>query len=282
MNTPLQSVNLTEDGLSASQLTNTGHFADNEEVEHVHMPNPSYWPLIEGVAVGVVIIGVLFINFTPWVLVVGAIFALFGILGWGLEDPFAPLNGIHAYPFAGANLSGAAASGEPSPYAQQVLQEAQDVAERYVTVGAVAWSSHPVKVEIESETPQGVVLAIYGRIELETQSRELQQALLTLPYVVDVKNFTVAEDALFSAVNARIEKLRADGKLEGAQDIRFLIENFIVSLYGYTPTEKMKYALEKEIIGVPGVRVVINHIGLNEDIPGNLGRTNNKVGKNTQ
>jgi hypothetical protein len=41
----------------------------------------------------------------------------------------------------------------------------------------------------------------------------------------------------------------------------------------------MKYMLEREIVGIPGVRVVINHIGLNKDIPGNLGRTNNKIGK---
>jgi hypothetical protein len=40
----------------------------------------------------------------------------------------------------------------------------------------------------------------------------------------------------------------------------------------------MKYVLEREILGIPGVRVVINHIGLDENIPGNLGRTSNKVG----
>jgi hypothetical protein len=282
MNTPLQSANLTTDDLTASQLAQSGQFVGSEEVEHVHMPNPSFWPLIAGIAVGVVIIGLLFINMTPWVLVFGAILLVFGIMGWALEDPFAPLDSMSSSPFYSAHLTGTEAFGEPSPYAKRVLQEAQDVAERYVTLGDIAWSSHPVKVEIDSETPRGVVLAIYGRMELETQGRELQQALLMLPYVVDVKNFTVAEDALLNAVSARIEKLRASGKLEGAQDIRFLIENFIVSLYGYTPTEDMKYALEKEIVSVPGVRVVINHIGLNEEIPGNLGRTNNKVGKITQ
>jgi hypothetical protein len=282
MNTPLQSVNIPTDDVTASQLAQAGHDMGGEEVEHVHMPNPSYWPLIAGIAVVVVIVGVLFINFTPWLLVAGAAFVIFGIMGWALEDPFAPLNGMGVSPFYSAHLTGSEAFGAPSPQAQRVLQQAQDVAESYVTVGDFAWSSHPVKVEIESETPRGVELAIYGRLELETQGRELQQALLALPYVADVKNFTVAEDALSNAVNASIEKLRAAGKLEGARDISFLIENFIVSLYGYTPTEEMKYALEKEIIRVPGVRVVINHIGLNEEIPGNLGRTNNKVGKNTQ
>ena len=33
------------------------------------------------------------------------------------------------------------------------------------------------------------------------------------------------------------------------------------------------------VLARPGVRVVINHIGLDENIPGNLGRTNNKIGK---
>jgi hypothetical protein len=41
------------------------------------------------------------------------------------------------------------------------------------------------------------------------------------------------------------------------------------------PDSKMKYALEREVVGIPGVRVVVNHIGLNKDIPGNLGKTRN-------
>jgi hypothetical protein len=38
----------------------------------------------------------------------------------------------------------------------------------------------------------------------------------------------------------------------------------------------MKYLLERELVGIPGVKVVVNHIGLNEDIPGNLGKTKNR------
>jgi len=148
-----------------------------------------------------------------------------------------------------------------------------------VTVSSTEWSAHPVHIEIEEIEREGVVLALYGKVELAVQRRELEERLRSMPGVIDVKNFLVAEDDLLNAVNGRIEKLRADGKLEGARDIRVLVENYIVSLYGYTPTTRMKYMLEKEIVGIPGVRVVINHIGLNEDIPGNLGRTNNKVGK---
>ena len=124
-----------------------------------------------------------------------------------------------------------------------------------------------------------VVLALYGKVELAIQRKELEERLRELPGVIDVKNFLVSEDDILNAVNDRIEKLKAAGKLEGSRDIHVLVENYIVSLYGFTPTNEMKYMLEREILGIPGVRVVINHIGLNENIPGNLGRTNNKVGK---
>ncbi|HCJ36357.1 MAG TPA: hypothetical protein DHV65_18925 [Ktedonobacter sp.] len=170
----------------------------------------------------------------------------------------------------------AAETGQPTYLAELLLQDAQDVADRTVTVSSTEWSAHPVKVEVERE---GVVLALYGKVELEEQRKVLQEALLKMPGVIDVKNFLVAEDTILNAVNASIEKLRAAGKLEGAKDITALVENYIVSLYGETPTSAMKYALEREIVGIPGVRVVINHIGLDENIPGNLGRTNNKIGK---
>ncbi len=130
-------------------------------------------------------------------------------------------------------------------------------------------------IEVERE---GVVLALYGKVELEAQRKELEEELLKLPGVIDVKNFLVAEDAILNEANARIEKLKAEGKLEGAKDLSLLVENYIVSLYGEVPNREMKYMLENELLSIPKVRVVINHIGLNEDIPGNLGKTRNKVG----
>ncbi len=163
-------------------------------------------------------------------------------------------------------------TGKPTVLAEQLLQQARDTADRTVTVSSTAYSAHPVKVEIERE---GVVLALYGKVELEAQRADIEKELLKMPGVIDVKNFLVAEDALLNAVNATIERLKAAGKLEGA-DVTALVENYIVSLYGNVPNTKMKEMLEREIVGIPGVRVVINHIGLNEDIPGNLGRTRNR------
>jgi osmotically-inducible protein OsmY len=92
-------------------------------------------------------------------------------------------------------------------------------------------------------------------------------------------NFLVAEDELLNEVSALIERLKAAGKLEGAKNLSVLVENYIVSLYGDVPNPAMKYMLEKEITGIPGARVVINHIGLNEEIPGNLGKTMNRIAR---
>jgi osmotically-inducible protein OsmY len=95
--------------------------------------------------------------------------------------------------------------------------------------------------------------------------------------VLDVRNFIVAEDEILNTAYSRLEKLQAAGKLDGAQNLRILVENYILNLYGDVPNSAMRMALEREMLGIPGVRVVVNHIGLNKDIPGNLGKTRNKI-----
>jgi osmotically-inducible protein OsmY len=153
------------------------------------------------------------------------------------------------------------------------------VADRVVTISSTAYSAHPVKVEIESEDEsKGVVLALYGKVELDTQRQELEQTLLKLPNVIGVRNFLVAEDTILQTANARMEKLQAQGKLKGATNLSILVEHYILQLYGDVPNTEMKYMLERELLGISGVRVVVNHIGLNEAVPGDLGRTLNKVG----
>src|SRR5579859_6670122 len=265
MNTPLQSI--TADEMNASTLAAAEEQGVGEVEQHIHMPNRSLWPLILSVFIALTVAGLLFVNTFPWISVASAPIVLISILGWALEDPFAPLDGQGRATHTPATYAEAAETGRPTALAEQLLQDAQDVADRTVTVSSTEWSAHPINVEIERE---GVVLALYGKVELAQQRKELEQRLLSMPGVIDVKNFLVAEDDLLNAVNDRIEKLKASGKLEGAKDISVLVENYIVSLYGYTPTREMKYLLEQEIVGIPGVRVVVNHIGLDEDIPGNL------------
>ena len=269
MNSPLQSTHLTADEMAAPTLADMEHGQEEEGHANIHMPNGSLWPLLVGIAIVVTMAGLLVVDTNPWISIIATPFILIFILGWALEDPFAARGAQKRTSGVPTNYAEAAAMGRPTVLAEAVLQDAQDVADRVVTVRSTEWSAHPVKVEIESE---GVVLALYGKVELEAQRKGLEEQLLRLPGVIDVKNFLVAEDTILNAANAAVDKLRAAGKLEGAKDINILVENYIVSLYGETPNSAMKYLLERELVGIPGVKVVINHIGLNEDIPGNLGR----------
>jgi osmotically-inducible protein OsmY len=277
METSLQSAQLTEQPSQALSEQFDEHGFGGEQ--HIHMPNPSLWPLLTTIPIALTVYGL--IGWTngsiPWLSIIAAPFVLVGIIGWATQDPFAPKKGVRSgtSEFA-ATYGEVETTGKITRPAEQVLQEARRVADQIVTISSTEWSAHPVNVEVEKE---GVILALYGKVELEAQREALEKALLQLPGVLDVRSFLVAEDALQNTIYAKIENLKEAGKLNGAHDLQAYVENYIVNLYGYTPTSEMKYMLEREIIAIPGVRVVVNHIGLDENIPGNLGKTNNKVGK---
>ncbi len=153
METPLKSANLTVDDLTASILPD--YEEESEAESHIHMPGPSLWPLLLGVAIFITFIGLLIIDSTPVIAIVGALAVLVGILGFGLENPMA-----HHEEQAGGYVT------QDSPEAQQTLEQAREIVESLVTVGSTAWSAHPVTVEIEGD---GVILALYGKVELEAQ-----------------------------------------------------------------------------------------------------------------
>jgi cytochrome c oxidase subunit I len=54
----------------------------------IHMPSPSYWPLIFAVSLPIMGYGFVFKNW--WLLAAGVVVAFFGLLGWGIEPPTAP------------------------------------------------------------------------------------------------------------------------------------------------------------------------------------------------
>ncbi len=212
----------------------------------------------------ITITGLLFIPDNPWLAATGAVVGFIGILGFGLEDPMAS-------PHAEVEQEGPRIVYAPTP---ELLEQAQEVVDRLVTISSTAYSTHPVKVEIEGE---GLVLALYGKVELEAQKDEIEAELRKLPFVSDVRNFIVAEDSILNIAYKRMDDLRAAGKLDGAQNLAVFVENYILHIYGDVPSSSMKQLLERELIGIPGVRVVVNHIGLNTEIPGNLGKTRNKI-----
>lgn len=265
METSLQGASLTEGEVHSSLDVHAN--AQGDEAGHsIHLPGPSYWPFILSLAVIAAIAGLLFIPQNPWLTIIAAPFVVIAILGWGLEDPMAgghDKEGVENY--------------QPNLTPEEVLEMARETVDRVVTISSTAYSTHPVRVELEDVQGDTVALAVYGKVELEAQRDELEDALWQLPNVANVKNFVVAEDAILNLANARIASLQEKGKLSGSHNISVLVENYILHIYGDVPTPEMKLMLERELIGIPGVRVVVNHIGLNEDIPGNLGRTRNKI-----
>ena len=276
MDTSLQNTSLTEDEMTMSaQGVQEAEHAEGEKA-HIHLPNGSLWPVILGISILVTMVGFVFINTVYWITVIGAVFVFISIMGWALEDPMATHEEEVKPGEYSASFAEAASTGKPTPLAAKVLQDAEDVVDQTVTVATSAWSAHPVKVFVERE---GVVLSLYGKVELEAQKQEVEATLRKMPGVLDVMNFLVAEDDLLNTVNAHIESLKAAGKLEGAKNISALVENYIVSLYGEVPNPEMKSMLERDITGIPGARVVINHIGLDKDIPGNMGLTSNRIGR---
>ena len=225
MDTSLQNTNLTEDELTVPVLEDQdADLAEAEEATHIHLPNGSLWPLLVGLAILVCMIGFAIINTTPWVTIIGAVFVLVGILGWASENPNASHEEVVEPGKYAATFAEAAKTGKPTPLAEIALQEAEDVVDKTVTIGTTAWSAHPVKVELEKEIEnEGVVLALYGKVELEAQRQELEDAVREVPFVVDVHNYITAEDAILNIANARLENLRSQGKLDGAKDLSILV-----------------------------------------------------------
>jgi cytochrome c oxidase subunit 1 len=72
------------------------------EPHSIHMPSPSYWPLI--LAIGLPVIGYGFVFKNWWILALGAVIGFFGITGWAIEPSTEPepaheegaqLEGVH-------------------------------------------------------------------------------------------------------------------------------------------------------------------------------------------
>jgi len=93
MDSSLQSANLTTEELTKSLAEKEGEVGNvgdhGAEEPHIHLPNPSLWPLLLSAAILLAVIGLLFFPVNPWLTVVAAPLVVIGILGWGLEDPMA-------------------------------------------------------------------------------------------------------------------------------------------------------------------------------------------------
>jgi len=138
MNTPLESVNLTADDIAATTHADVGEHEGEESHASIHMPNGSLWPLYLSLAIVVTMAGILVASTFPWITIIGAIFVLVCIVGWGVEDPFASRTGAVRTSHVATSYAEAAQTGQPTVLAEMLLQDAQDVADSTVTVGSTA------------------------------------------------------------------------------------------------------------------------------------------------
>lgn len=90
-----RSAGFSSDSSNAAQATSHGSEHTGEAQHHIHLPNPSYWPLVVGIALGLAFLGLLVISITPWLLIISLPLILIGIMGWALEDPMAPLKEVY-------------------------------------------------------------------------------------------------------------------------------------------------------------------------------------------
>jgi hypothetical protein len=68
-----------------------------EDAHHIHLPNPSYWPILLSAAIGITMIGLLIININIFIALIGIILVFICIMGWALEDPMAKMKDVYVY-----------------------------------------------------------------------------------------------------------------------------------------------------------------------------------------
>ncbi|MBO0779424.1 MAG: hypothetical protein J2P37_11410 [Ktedonobacteraceae bacterium] len=89
MESSLQQTHVIQDETAAPLASHVEAEHEGEE-PHIHLPSPSFWPLVLSVGVLIAIGALLFLPDSLWFMLVAGAFVLFGIMGWALEDPMAP------------------------------------------------------------------------------------------------------------------------------------------------------------------------------------------------
>src|SRR3954451_14565713 len=72
------------------QVTDYEHIMETQEAnadKHIHLPSPSYWPIVLAVGLPIIAYGIIFSHILA---VVGAAVVVLAIFGWSLEPSVAP------------------------------------------------------------------------------------------------------------------------------------------------------------------------------------------------
>ena len=91
-----QSASYTPEEADASLLEQHVEGEHEEEASpHIHLPNPSYWPILLGAAIAITMIGLVAVSINPLIALIGLILVFLCILGWAFEDPMAKLKDVY-------------------------------------------------------------------------------------------------------------------------------------------------------------------------------------------
>jgi len=96
MDASSQSASYTLQETDASLLEQYSEGEHEEEASpHIHLPNPSYWPILLGAAIAVTMIGLVTVSINPLITLIGLLLVFICIMGWALEDPMAKLKDVY-------------------------------------------------------------------------------------------------------------------------------------------------------------------------------------------
>jgi cytochrome c oxidase subunit 1 len=87
----------TEDGRLV-RIARTEDVAQPEHDAHVHLPSPSYWPIVTAFGLPIVAYGLIF---SLWLCIPGALIVITGLYGWVTEHPDDPDAATHHGPTGG-------------------------------------------------------------------------------------------------------------------------------------------------------------------------------------
>jgi len=91
-----QSASYTPEETNAALVEQHIEGEQEETSHHIHLPNPSYWPILLGAAIAVTMIGLLVVSINVLIALIGIILVFIFIMGWALEDPMAKLKDVYA------------------------------------------------------------------------------------------------------------------------------------------------------------------------------------------
>jgi len=109
--------------------------------------------------------------------------------------------------------------------------------------------------EIDVFVKDGVV-TLRGHVINTTNQQRAEEAARTIPGVLEVKSYLVADDKII------IEVARVLGEIERDHGVKFLtgVQNGVVVLTGKVGSAEVRSMVEKYAAAVPGVRGVINSL----------------------